>query len=187
MAQQPCLADPGQASGEPPRVLVIAPDRVHVAVIARRLAERGFRIATARNAHDGLAELHRNPVDLILAELRLPGTSGVELVRMIREDSAHRYHPVLLIAGRTDRKGSVAGFEAGADGIVRKPFHFEYLAARIAREIERAKAIDKLRHDNAVLDARVISRAIELGEMRARFEASENARRRLELGRRQAA
>jgi len=69
--------------------------------------------------------------------------------------------------------------------VVRKPFHFELLAARIAREIERARALDKLRQDNAALDARVISRAIELSEMRARLEESE--RRRLQLAARRAA
>jgi DNA-binding response OmpR family regulator len=169
-------------AGEPPRLLVIQPNRLYLGVIARRLGECGFRIATARTAHAGLAELHRMPIHLVLSELRLPGTSGVELVRMVREDAAYRHLPVLLIVGRSDRKGSIAGFEAGADGIVRKPFHFEVLAARITREIQRATAVDNLRQDNAVLDARVTSRAIELGEMRARWEASEAERRRLALG-----
>jgi two-component system, OmpR family, phosphate regulon response regulator PhoB len=176
-----------QLSAEPPRLLLIEPNRVYLGVIARRLGECGFRVATARNAQDGLAELHRIPVDLVLSELRLPGTSGVELVRMMREDSSYRHLPVLLIVGRSDRKASVAGFEAGADGLIRKPFHFEVLAARIMREIERARAIESLRHDNAALDARVISRAIELGEMRSRWEASEAERRRLETAARDAA
>ncbi|HYI43468.1 MAG TPA: response regulator [Sphingomicrobium sp.] len=166
-------------SGEQPRLLVIEPNRLYLGVIARRLGQFGFRVATARSAQEGLAELHRLPVDLVLSELRLPGTTGVELVRMMREDAAHRHLPVLLIVGRTDRKGAVAGFSAGADGIVRKPFHFEVLAARIKREIERARTVENLRHDNAALDARVVSRAIELGEMRARWEASEAERRRL--------
>ena len=166
---------------EQPRLLVVEPNRVYLGVIARRLAECGFRIVTARTAHEALAELHRLPVDLVVSELRLPGTTGIELVRMIREDSAHRHLPVLLIAGRSDREASIAGFEAGADGVIRKPFHFELLAARIRREVERAQAIADLRRDNANLDARGINRAIELGEMRARWEASEAERRRLEL------
>ncbi len=185
MGQPLHLADAD--GGDPPRLLVVEPSRVYLAVIARRLAECGFQIATARTAHDALAELHRVPVDLILSELRLPGTSGVELVRMVRDNPAHRHLPVLLIAGRSDRKASIAAFEAGADGVVRKPFHFEFLAARIVREIDRARAVNKLRQDNAALDARVISRAIELGEMRARWEASEAERRRLELAARDAA
>lgn len=163
-----------------PRVLVIEPARAYLAVIARRLGEFGMRIATAGNAQDGFAELHRNPVDLVLSELRLPGTSGIELIRMVRDDPANRHLPILLIAGRSERSSSIAAFAAGADGVVRKPFHFEFLAARIRREVERARAFDKLRHDNAALDARVVSRAIELGEMRARWEQSEAERRRLE-------
>ena len=174
-------------ASEAPRLLIIEPNRVYLGIIARRLAEFGFRIATARTAHDGLAEVHRVPVDLILSELRLPGSSGIELVRMVREDSAHRHLPVLLIAGRSERRASIAAFEAGADGVVRKPFHFEFLAARISREIERARAIARLRQDNAALDARVISRAIELGELRERWHASEAERQRLELAARDAA
>ena len=71
--------------------------------------------------------------------------------------------------------------------MVKKPFHFELLAARIAREIERSRAVEKLCADNAALDARVISRAIELGEMRVRCERSEAELRRLELAARAAA
>ena len=169
-----------ETASERARLLIIEPNRTYLGTIGRRLAEFGFRIATAQSAQDGLAELHRVPVDLILSELKLPGTSGVELVRMIREDAAHRHLPVLLMAGRSDRDAAIKAFEAGADGVVVKPFHFEVLAARITREIERAGAVEKLQRDNAALDARVISRAIELGEMRARWEASEAERLRLQ-------
>ena len=171
---------PGADGADQPRVLIIEPNRVYLAVMARRLSRLGFRIATARSAHEGLAELHRIPIDLVLAELKLPGTNGVELVRLIREQAAHNDLPLLLIAGRSDKAAGIRGLEAGADGIVTKPFHFELLAARIAREIERAQAVGELRRDNAALDARVIGRAIELGEMRLRWEASEAERRRLE-------
>ena len=164
---------------ERPRLLVIEPNRTYLGTIGRRLAEAGFRIATAQSAQEGLAELHRVPVDLILSELKLPGTSGVELVRMIREDAVHRHLPLLLMAGRSDPR-AIDAFRAGADGVVRKPFDFDFLAARISREIERARAVESLREDNAALDARVISRAIELGEMRSRWEASEAERLRLQ-------
>ncbi len=60
-----------------------------------------------------------------------------------------------------------------------KPFHFEVLFARIAQRLAKARSVRELRHDNAMLDARVTTRAIELGEMRAAFAASETERRRL--------
>lgn len=82
-------------------MLVIEPNRAYLAVIARRLAEFGFRIATARTAHDGLAELHRVPVDLMLSELRLPATSGIELGEMrIRWERSEAERRRLTLIGR---------------------------------------------------------------------------------------
>lgn len=162
------------------RVLVVEPNRNHAGVLARRIGEAGYRVATADGAHRAMAELHRMPVDLVLSELSMPGTSGIELVRMIREDSAHRDTPVFLITGKSDSRGAVDAYRCGADTVIAKPFHFEVLTARIGREIERAQALARLRNDNAALDARVIGRAIELGEMRDRWLESEAERRRLE-------
>ena len=171
---------PVAASAKQRRVLVVEPNRNYLGVLARRIGEAGYRVATAENAQRALAELHRSSIDLVLSGLRLQGTSGVELVRMIREDSAHRDVPVLLITGRSDAEGAVQAYRCGADAVIAKPFHFEVLTARIGREIERAQALLKLRGDNATLDARVVGRAIELGEMRDRWLESEAERRRLE-------
>ena len=168
------------APGEAPRILVIEPNRNYLGLLARRLGEAGFRVSTATGAQSGMSELHRLPADLILCELRLKGTSGVELVRMIREDAVHRDLPVMLITGRSEPSAPVRAYEAGADDVILKPFHFEVLVARIFRRLERAQAVEALRHDNAALDARVVTRAIELGEMRDRWVRSETERRRLE-------
>jgi len=154
---------------ERPRILVVEPDRRYCGVLARRLGEFGYRVATADCAQSAMAELHRMPVSLVLAEARLRVTSGVELVRMIREDATHGELPILLVVGRSDTGAAVRAFEAGADGVVRKPCHFEVLAACIARQIERAEAMKRLADDNAALDARVIERAIQLGELRQRL------------------
>lgn len=165
---------------EQPRVLIVEPRRDYLAVIARRLAEAGYRVATADGAQSAMAELHRQPVTLVLAELKMPANGGIELVRMIRDDTVLRDLPVLMVAGRSDNDAAVEAFAAGADGIVRKPFHFEVLIARIAREIERARSVGELRGDNAALDARVVTRSIELGEMRERWLTAEAERARLE-------
>jgi DNA-binding response OmpR family regulator len=88
--------------------------------------------------------------------------------------------PVILITGRSDSGGAVEGFLSGADDVVAKPFHFEVLAARIARRIARARSVKELRADNATLDAQMMTRAIELGEMRAALMESEAERLRLQ-------
>jgi PleD family two-component response regulator len=162
-----------------PRILIVDPKRTNLTVLARRLGDEGYRIAAAENGQAAITELHRNTFQLILAELYMPGMSGSELVKLMRSETAWRDIPIILITGRSAPGGAVQAYAAGADDVVLKPFHFEVLAARIERRLARAKAIEELRRDNATLDARVVTRAIELGEVRARLLESEAERRRL--------
>ncbi len=164
---------------EQPRVLVVEDNRNYLGVIARRLGEFGYRTATADSAQGAIAELYRIPADLVLCSAKLPLTSGIELVRMIRDDAVHSALPVLIVVGRSDQGAAVKAFEAGADGVIRKPCHFEVLAACIARHLKRADSLKRLVQDNAALDARVISRSIEVGEVREQLRAAERERRRL--------
>ena len=153
------------------RILVVQPNRNYLGVLARRLVEAGFRVTTADCASAAIAELHRLPVDLVLAELRMAPTSGVELARMIRDEVIWRDLPVMLITGKSEPTGAVRAYEAGADDVILKPFHFEVLFARIDRRIARVRAIAALREDNAALDARIVKRAIEIGELRDQLRA----------------
>jgi PleD family two-component response regulator len=163
-----------------PRVLVVDPNKGNLTVLVRRLAEAGYRISAAESGAAAIAELHRRPVDMVLAELYMPGMSGAELARVIRGEAGWRDLPVMLITGRSKPNGAVQAYEAGADDVILKPFHFEVLFARIERRIARVQSLKTLREDNAALDARVVTRAIELGDMRERWLASEAERRRLE-------
>ena len=162
------------------RLLIVEPNRSALAVLAKRLGEAGYRIVACESAGNATAEMLRAPVDLVLGELRMSPLSGVELTRRIRDDTSLKDTPVILITGRSDSSGAVDGFAAGADDVVAKPFHFEVLAARIARRIARDRSLKELRHDNAALDARVVTRAIEIGEMRSALERSEAERLRLQ-------
>jgi DNA-binding response OmpR family regulator len=151
---------------ERPRILIVEPNRTNLGVMARRLAEGGFRVTTADCGSSAIAELYRLPIDLVLAELNLPRMSGAELARAIRGEVQWNDIPVMLITGKSEPKGAVRAYEAGADDVILKPFHFEVLIARIERRIERARNFKRLQEDNAALDARVVERAIQIGELR---------------------
>ena len=167
--------DDAQADDRP-RILVVEPNRSALAVLARRLSNAGYRVATTDCGGSALAELHRLTIDLVLAELNMPRISGAELARAIRSEVRWRDVPIMLITGRSEPTGAVRAYEAGADDVILKPFHFEVLVARIERRIRRARSVRQLRIDNATLDARLASRAIEMGEMRDRLAAIEAAR-----------
>ena len=162
------------------RLLIVEPNRSALSVLAKRLGEAGYRIIGCDNAQNATAEMLRLPVDLVLAELRMDQVSGIDLTRLIRDDTVLKDTPIILITGRSDSSGAIDGFLSGADDVVAKPFHFEVLTARIARRISRARSVKELRADNATLDARVVTRSIELGEMRAALIESEAERLRLQ-------
>ena len=105
------------ARREAPRVLLVEPGRSAMGVLARRLGEAGYRVAAAESAQAAVAELYRRPVDLVLAELAMPLMSGIELTRLIRDDSTLRDLPVILISARSDRTGAVRALESGADEV----------------------------------------------------------------------
>ena len=168
-----------KTAGEQPRLLVIDSSRNYLGVVARRLSEFGYRVATAESAQTGLAEMYRIPVDLVLCDVELRGTNGIEMARMMRDDPVHRDVPMLLVVGRSDPGAAVRAFEAGADGVIRKPCHFEVLAACIARQLSRAEAVKRLVCDKAALDAKIVSRVIELRETQAQLNTAERERRRL--------
>lgn len=172
---------PAPTDAAQPRVLIVEPDRNYMGVLARRIGEAGYRIATASCAQVALAEMHRMAPHVLLAELTMKGTSGVELVRMIRADPVHHDLPLIMMGGRSEALAAVRVLHEGADDVVRKPFHFEVLIARIARQIARARAVRELRDSNAALDARVVTRALAMGDLRDRLQASEAECRRLAL------
>ena len=153
-----------------PRVLVVEPNKTNLGVMARRLVEAGFRVSTAESGQDAAAELYRVPIDLVVAELNMPRMSGAELARLIRDEVMWRDIPVMLITGKSEPTGAVRAYEAGADDVILKPFHFEVLFARVERRIASARALKRLREDNATLDARIVERAIQIGELKDRLE-----------------
>lgn len=162
--------DPG-APRERARILIVEPNRSYLAVLARRLVEAGFKVTTAETGSSAVAELHRLPIDLVLAELNMAPMSGSELARLIRGEVMWRDLPVMLITGKAKPAGAVQAYEAGADDVIAKPFHFEVLVARIERRIARARTVKGLEHDKAALDARIVERAIEMGALRERLAA----------------
>ncbi len=159
---------------ERPRILVVESNKTNLEVLARRLVEVGYRVSAADSGQAAVAELYRVPIDLVLAELNMPQMSGAELARLISDEVLWRDIPVLLITGKSEPKGAIRAYEAGADDVILKPFHFEVLFARIDRRIERARTFKRLQHDNAMLDARVVERAIQIGELREQLAAAES-------------
>ena len=167
------------------RLLVVDASPAHLGVLERRLSEAGHAVAIADSAERARNLLQLERPELMLLDWGLPRGAAVDLLRMIRDDRRLADLPVIAVTARSDNSAAVAALATGADDYVGKPYDFDLLLARVRRLLSRSATVANLRRANAALDARVVSRAIEIGELRDRLEASLDESRRLEASIRQ--
>jgi DNA-binding response OmpR family regulator len=126
----------------PPTVLVVEDDaRIRVA-LHMALEEEGHHVLEAGSAEEALDVFRRDPADVVLVDVVLPGMSGLDLCRELRKTSDA---PIVMVTARTDTHDVVAGLEAGADDYITKPFVVKELAARIRSALRRARRPDMSR------------------------------------------
>jgi DNA-binding response OmpR family regulator len=120
----------------PPTVLIVEDDaRIRVA-LHMALEEEGHQVLEAGSAEEALDVFRREPADVVLVDVVLPGMSGLDLCRELRKSTDT---PIVMVTARTDTHDVVAGLEAGADDYVTKPFVVKELAARIRSALRRAR------------------------------------------------
>lgn len=113
----------------PLRILIVDDEPPIRRFLRTALTAQDYRIEEAGDGEAALEFLKRNPVDLVVLDLGLPGIDGLEVVRRLR--AAGKTVPIIILSSRDDEAGKVAALDLGADDYVSKPFGMEELAARI--------------------------------------------------------
>jgi signal transduction histidine kinase len=140
----PALPDPQAPTGAP-RVLLVEDNADLRTFVARYLA-RHYRVEAVADGESGLAAARREPPDLIVADVMLPGLDGLELCRQVRADATLAGVPIVLVTAKAGADAVVEGLEVGADDYVTKPFALRELAARVAAHL-RAKETERRLHE----------------------------------------
>jgi two-component system, OmpR family, response regulator RegX3 len=150
-----------------PRVLIAEDEPAIADSLAYALRGEGFDVDTVEDGESALAAAAAHGYDVLLLDLMLPGVSGVEVCRRLRQESAI---PILMLTARTAEVDRVVGLDAGADDYIVKPFSMPELISRVRailrrRELDRAEpsalrvgslTLDTARH-TATLDARSVN------------------------------
>jgi two-component system response regulator CpxR len=117
------------------RLLIIDDDVRLTEMLKEYLASEGIELSSASSGAIGLRDAQRNDYDLIILDVMLPGLSGFELLRQLRDSGSRT--PVLMLTARGDDVDRIVGLEMGADDYLPKPFNPRELAARIKAILRR--------------------------------------------------
>ena len=116
-------------------VLVVDDEPIVREVVVRYLAREGHRTCEASDGNAAREAIERSAPDLVVLDVMLPGTDGLELCRWIRSSSSL---PVIMLTARGEEADRIVGLELGADDYVTKPFSPRELAARVRSVLRRA-------------------------------------------------
>ncbi|UFU07183.1 response regulator transcription factor [Ruania halotolerans] len=116
------------------RILLVEDEDSYREPLTYQLTREGFEVIAVATGSDALVEFDRSSIDLVLLDLMLPGFSGVEVCRELRQRSSV---PVIMLTAKDSEIDKVVGLEIGADDYVTKPYSFRELLARIRAVLRR--------------------------------------------------
>jgi two-component system OmpR family response regulator len=111
------------------RTLVVEDEPKMAALIRRGLVEEGYAADIARTGEEALWRARATPYDAIVLDVMLPGRSGLDVCRELRESGV--WSPILMLTARDGVEDKVSGLDSGADDYLTKPFSFAELLARL--------------------------------------------------------
>lgn len=125
------------STAPPLRALIVEDDADIGQLVARYLQKAGFVATVLTSGRDVMAQARREPPDVLLLDVMLPGMNGLELCRALRADTATVLVPIILLTARDGEEERIAGLETGADDYITKPFSPKEVVARVRALLRR--------------------------------------------------
>ena len=133
-------AEPAQAV-----ILVVDDIELNRDLLTRRLARKGFATNAASDGFTALEWLANHHCDLVLLDIMMPGMSGIEVLKKVRETRDGTELPIIMATARDTREDIVAALGLGANDYVTKPLDFPVVLARVNAQLEMKRANDRVR------------------------------------------
>ena len=119
-------------------ILVVEDEEAIREMLVMALEQAGLNVMAVSSAELAQQALAENLMDLILLDWMLPGISGIELARRLKNDAGYKELPIILLTARGEEEDKIRGLEIGADDYITKPFSPKELIARIKAVMRRS-------------------------------------------------
>jgi two-component system, NtrC family, response regulator AtoC len=123
----------------PTRILVVDDEASGREALSLLLGREGYQIRTAASGEEALEVLHDTPLEIVVTDLLLPGLSGIDILKRIKEESP--YTSVILVTGNATAESAVEAMKEGAFDYITKPINFEKLKILVAKAVEKSHLI----------------------------------------------
>ena len=130
--------------------VLIVEDNVELLILMRQLLRQYYRVYVAQNGREALNIIQQKALDLIVSDVMMPGMSGYELTKAIKDDPKHHHLPIILLTARTQEEDEQKALLVGADEYLTKPFHLTDLKLRIDNIIENRNRVKAENGQNTI-------------------------------------
>lgn len=148
-------------------VLIVDDLEANRVLLERSLASAGYRTVSAEDGASALSILGSERVDIVLLDWMMPGLSGLDTLRAIRQTHSQDGLPVIMCTAVGEDENVVEAIESGANDYVVKPISLPVLRARMATHLTRSNTIAALEHEREASVKRMSEQMRRLMEMRA--------------------
>ena len=139
-----------------PQILIVEDEPAIAEVLAFNLEKAGFLVETVHRGDTALDAVRKNPPDLLVLDLMLPGLDGLDLTRILKRDPKTEGIPIVMLTARGEELDRIVGLELGADDYIPKPFSPREVVLRIKAVLRRSSGVPEeteyLRVGDLVLD-----------------------------------
>ena len=135
-------------------LLVVDDNEMNRDMLSRRLSRRGHTVTMAENGQIALDLIEQNSFDVILLDIMMPGISGIEVLKTLRQSYSHADLPIIMATAKSEKEDMIAALKLGANDYVTKPLDFPVVLARVNTQLSLKrsqdalkKAHDRMKHD----------------------------------------
>ena len=137
------------------RILIVEDEPAIAEVLEYNLAKEGYEVGIDGRGDTALETIRRNPPDLVILDLMLPGLDGLELTRFLKRDDRTSQIPLLMLTAKSDEVDRIAGLELGADDYITKPFSPREVVLRVKAVLRRGMGSEEGKDSLEVGDIRL--------------------------------
>jgi class 3 adenylate cyclase len=145
-------------ASNPAQILVVDDNSDLRSYVSGILKQQGYHIWTARNGAEGLEAAQNHRPQLIVTDLMMPIVSGLDMIRMIRDDETLKGTPIVLLTAKADEDTRIEGAERGADAYLSKPFNDRELLAEVRNLLALKENEQRMAQLNTYLTESVLKR-----------------------------